>query len=302
MDLTRAMRVFVHVADAGSFAAAAERLNMSTGAVSRYITALEEHLGARLLQRTTRRLSLTESGRELQERALRILADLDETVAVVGQHVLNPCGHLRISAPVSFGMRKLAPILPEFCHHYPNITLDVDFSNRLVDLVNDGIDVALRMTDSPDPELVIRKITPICMVVCAAPAYLASHSAPKAPSDLVDHAILCFSPLWRSGHLVFRTGTEITHPIQLTPKILSNNGQLLAEMARQGLGVLVQPDFLAEEDFASGALVPLLKEWTCGQLGLYVVYPSRAHLPIKVRVFVDHIVEQFGRNSPHRST
>ncbi|CAI9411152.1 HTH-type transcriptional regulator DmlR [Pleomorphomonas sp. T1.2MG-36] len=300
MDLTKAMRVFVHVTDAGSFAAAAERLNTSTGAVSRYISALEEHLGARLLQRTTRRLSLTESGRELRERAQHILADLDETVAVVGQHVLNPCGHLRVSAPVSFGMRKLAPILPDFCRQYPNITLDLDFNNRVVDLVNDGIDVALRMTNSPGPELVARKITPIHMMVCAAPSYLADHPEPETPSDLSDHAILGFTPLWTSGHLVFRSGNEVTHPVQLTPKILSNNGELLVEMARKGLGALVQPDFLAEDDFSSGALVPLLKGWTCGELGLYVVYPSRAHLPIKVRVFVDHIVERLGRNSPDR--
>lgn len=295
MDLTKAMQTFVDVVDAGSFAAAAAKQDASSALVSRQISALEAHLGARLMQRTTRRLSLTEPGQALYERAKTILADIAETEAIVGQHALKPAGHLRVSAPVSFGVRKLAPVLPAFCRRYPDIALEIDFSDRVVDLVNDGIDVAVRIAKSPSPNLIARRIAPVDMLVCAAPDYLRRRGTPKMPQDLADHDTLGYAYLASGDSWVFSDDTGATVPVRIRPRAHANNGDVLGELARAGLGIVVQPDFLAADDIAAGALKPLLPGWSIGAFHLYAVYLSRKFLSPKVRVFVDHLAAALGR-------
>lgn len=297
MDLARAMRVFVEVVDTGRFSRAAEKLGTSKAEVSRQVSAMEERLGTRLVQRTTRRLALTELGREFYDRAQRILADIDEMETVVGQHSISPCGHLRISAPVSFGIRKLGPMLPEFCRRYPRISLEVDFSDRISDLVNDGVDVALRLAHRPAEALIARRIAPVRMLACAAPSYLAKYGELLQPADLASRAVLVHTNLWNAGMVGFVSADGATTSVRIAPRLLSNNGDLLAAMAREGVGVLIQPDFLAEQDFASGALVEVLPGWTCGEFGLYILYPSREHLPNKVRVFVDFVVKNLEKSA-----
>lgn len=291
MDVAKAMRIFVEVTDTGSFAAAAEKLDASSAQISRQISALEEHLGARLMQRTTRRLSLTEPGHMLYERARQILADLAETEAMVGQHALKPSGRLRVSAPVSFGIRKLAPLLPAFCRRYPDIELDIDFSDRVADLVDDGIDIAVRIARNPSPNLIARKIAPVSMIVCAAPAYLKRNGTPAVPQDLAAHTTLGYAYLASGDAWIFTDTNGTQAPVRLHPHVHANNGDVLGELARAGLGIVVQPDFLAADDIAAGRLNPLLPGWSIGEFHLYAVYLSRKFLSPKVRVFVDHLVE-----------
>ena len=211
MDLLKAMQVYVTVVETGSFVAAADRLDTSNAAISRHISALEEHLGARLLNRTTRRLSMTDAGQDFHGRAQQILADVLEAEAITGAKAINPKGLLRISAPLSFGISRLGQWLPGFLARYPDLRLDIDLSDRLVDLATDGIDVAVRIARAPaSTNVVSRRIAPIGMNICASPAYLARMGCPASPSDLADHQTLSFSYLATGDawNLVHRDGTR----------------------------------------------------------------------------------------------
>ncbi|WP_176086762.1 LysR family transcriptional regulator [Martelella sp. HB161492] len=297
MDLFRAVQVFVTVVDSGSFVAAAALLDTSNAAISRQVAALESHFGVRLLHRTTRRLSLSEPGQALYQRGQQILHDVAEMEAVVGQHTAMPSGVLRISAPLSFGIHTLSRLLPEFHARYPKLRLDIDLTDRVVDLAHDGLDIALRIARAPSQNLIARKIAPIQMIICASPSYLVKHGEPATPQALSDHEVLSYSYLSSGDNWVLLNAAGAETTVRVSPSIHATNGDLLRELALAGGGIIVQPDFILADDIASGMLVPLLQDWRMGDFSLYAVYLSRKFLSVKVRVFIDYLTETIGRSS-----
>ena len=285
------MQAYVAVVDAGSLVDAAEQLGASNAAVSRYLAALEEHLGARLLNRTTRRLSMTSAGQDFYNRAQTILADIAEAETVAGATTSSPSGLLRISAPLSLGIGKLSQVLPGFLQSYPDLRMDIDLSDRVVDLVNDGIDVAVRIAREPATTNVIaRKILPVRMIVCASPAYLKKYGRPQAPDDLRDHVTLNYSYLSSgdSWTLTHSDGREAV--IRIKPRLHATNGDILRDIAIAGQGIIMQPDFIVADAIASGKLKAILDGWSIEGYHLYAVYLSRKFLSAKVRAFIDYLI------------
>jgi DNA-binding transcriptional LysR family regulator len=292
MDMLNAMRVYVAVVESGSLVGASDGLNTSNAAVSRHIAALEAHLGARLLNRTTRRLSMTDAGQDFFARAHQILADVAEAEALAGESAVRPAGLLRISAPLSFGILRMSQWLPGFIARYPDLKLDVDLTDRVVDLANDGIDVAVRIARQPaSTNVIARRIAPIPVVACAAPTYLARRGCPQVPEDLAAHDTLSFSYLSTGDNWTFRDAAGRETTIRIRPQVHATNGDILCELAVRGLGVIYQPSFIVERHIVSGALDPVLTGWTTGGLNLYALYLSRKFLSAKVRVFIDYLSE-----------
>jgi DNA-binding transcriptional LysR family regulator len=293
LDFIHAAQVFVRVADAGSFIRAAEQLDASNAAVTRQVAALEKHLGARLLHRTTRRISLTSSGEAFLEKARQILAYVAEAESLAGERRAQPAGTLRLSAPLSFGMAHLSRLLPAFRARYPKLRLDIDLSDRVVDLVADGVDVALRITRQPSENLVARRIAPVRLALCAAPLYLDRRGAPKHPSELAQHDTLSYSYLSAGDTWQFSRAGE-TVAVRIDPAVHATNGELLRELALAGGGIILQPSFIVGSDLMRGTLAPVLPEWKMHELALYAVYLSARHLSPKVRAFIDYLVESIG--------
>lgn len=298
MDLAHAMKVLVKVVDAGSFARAAEALDTSTAAVSRQIGALEAHLGARLLNRTTRRLSLTDAGAEFCERSRAILDEIAEAEAAAGQQSLQPVGLLRITAPLSFGVTQLSRLLPGFRTRHPQLRLDIDLTDRRVDLANEGVDVGLRIAHELSDTLVARRIAPVSMVVCASPVYLKRRGVPRTPAELAQHETLGFSYLWSGDDWSFTDVRGEVTRVRVQPGVHATNGDLLRELALAGGGIVLQPSFIVGAELARGTLVPLLTDYRTLDLNLYAVYLSRRQLSSKVRVFIDYLVEAIGERPP----
>jgi DNA-binding transcriptional LysR family regulator len=295
MDRLAAIQVFSQVVESGSFAKAAERLGLSTSAASRQVADLESHLQTRLLNRTTRRVSLTESGRGFYERSVQLLGDLQEAEQEASRAAVEPRGTLRITTSVNFGVRHVAPAIAEFVGRHRAVRFDVSLSDRVVDLVEEGFDLAIRIgTPGPD-NLVARKLGETRLVPCAAPAYLEQHGAPQAPEELARHNCFTYeyvSPrnLWRFRD---RSGAERT--VRVAGNLHSNNGDLLAEAAARGAGIVFEPAFIVGPDVRAGRLVPLLQDFEPPPVPIYAVYPSRKHLSAKVRQFVDFLVSRFGQ-------
>lgn len=294
MDVIHGMRVLVKVVDLGSFARAAEALDTSTAAVSRQVAALEAHLGTRLLNRSTRRLSLTDAGADFCERSRAILVDVAEAEALAGLQSTQPVGLLRVTAPLSFGVRHLSRLLPAFRRRYPQLKLDLDLTDRVVDLVNEGVDVALRIAQQLSGNLIARRLAPVGMVVCASPAYLKRRGTPRSPAELNRHETLSFSYLWAGDDWSFTDAQGEVTQVRVQPSVHATNGDVLRELAVAGEGIVLQPTFIVGEELARGALVPLLTEWKTFELNLYAVYLSRRNLSLKVRAFVDYLVESTG--------
>jgi DNA-binding transcriptional LysR family regulator len=299
MDTLAAMRMFARVVEAGSFVRAAERQGVSTTAASRLIADLEAHLGARLLHRTTRRLHPTDAGRAYYERCAQILDEIDEAEADVRDETARPTGILRINAPFSFGIQHLGPLLPAYRAAYPEVDLDVSLSDRVVELVEEGFDLAIRISGQLPPTLVVRRLAPVHLVACAAPSYLARHGTPTTPTDLLQHNCLLYAYAsdgadWRFDHI--DSGEPIT--VRVSGNLRANNGDLLHTAAVAGEGVIRQPTFLLGDDLRSGALVPLLPDYSLPSLAVYAVYPTRRHLSAKVRTFVDFLASRWGDVPP----
>lgn len=294
MDRLAAIEAFVAVAECGSFSQAAERLHASKSVVSRQIGALEAELGARLLHRTTRALTLTEAGRSYLERATRILADLAEANASVGQLQAAPRGRLRVNAPMSFGFLHLAPALPDFLARYPDVAVELTMNDRFVDLVDEGFDVAVRIGKLDDSSLVARKLAPMRRTVCAAPAYLEERGTPTSPDDLKAHECLCYTYLGLSQEWRFVRPDGRPWPVEVHGRLHANNGDALRAAALRGFGIAVLPSFLVGGDVRSGALVSLLGPFLPQDSAVYAVYPHARHLSPKVRAFIDFVAERFG--------
>jgi DNA-binding transcriptional LysR family regulator len=293
MDRFRAMQVFARVVEQGSFAKAAERIGISTSACSRHVAELEAHLDARLLNRTTRRLSLTESGQAFYERCVQLLADLEEAESAASASAARPRGTLKLSCGISFGVRHVARLVGAFVARHPEVRFDVQLSDRFVDLVEEGFDLAIRIGESPTQNLIARKLGETRLVPCAAPIYLREHGAPETPADLARHACLTYEYLalrdtWR---FIDRAGVE--HAIRVAGPVHANNGDLLVATAVEGIGISMEPDFIVAADLAAGRLVQVLADYAPAPTSIYAVYPSRRHLSAKVRTFVDFLAERF---------
>jgi DNA-binding transcriptional LysR family regulator len=292
MDMLKAMEVFVAVVENGSLVSASVKLDTSNAAVSRQLAALEEHLGVRLLNRTTRRVSLTDAGTDFFNRAQQILTDVAEAEGHAGQSNVSPKGVLRVSAPLSFGISRLGHWLPEFIRRYPDLQLDLDLTDRVVDLATDGFDVAVRIARHPaSTNVVMRKIAPVCMVTCAAPAYLERKGRPEIPDDLSHHTTMAFSYLSSGDAWEFSDSSGRAAFVRIRPHVHATNGELLRELAIAGLGIVVEPTFIVGKSIQDGLLVPILEDWTIGGYHLYALYLTRKFLPAKVRVFIDFLAE-----------
>jgi DNA-binding transcriptional LysR family regulator len=292
-DTLAGMRVFTAVVDAGSFAKAAEKLDLSRGMTSRYVAQVEAHLGVRLLNRTTRRLSLTESGADYYQRATQVLALVEEAERAASREAVEPRGTLRVNTSVAFGARHMGAAISDYLRRYPQVKVDLTLNDRVVDLVEEGFDVAVRIARRIDPGLVARRIARARMVACASPAYLRQSGMPKSPADLREHNCLTYAYAGVQNEWHFTRGRR-EQTVQVAGNLHANNGDILSLAAAEGAGVTVQPTFLAHELLRAKRLVRILEGWEADELGIFAVYPSRRFLPPKVRSFIDFMAERFG--------
>jgi DNA-binding transcriptional LysR family regulator len=293
MDRLRAYEMFAAVAAKGSFTRAAETLDTSPANVTRYVQELEAYLGVRLLNRTSRRLSLTESGQALHERVRSILDDAAEAEAEVTAASLSPRGRLRINAPLSFGFLQLASLWPQFLARYPDIELEVDLIDRVVDLVEEGYDLAIRISRRGSQAVVGRKLASSRNIVCAAPDYIVRHGMPLSPADLTTHACIGYTLAQDAEVWNLQDADGRPHAVRINAVMRSNNGDTCRAAALAGLGVIWQPTFLVGEDLRAGRLVPVLPGYRMPEIDVLAVYPSRRHLSAKVRVMVEFLTEAF---------
>lgn len=287
------LNVFVRIVEAGSISKAAEQLGVAKSGVSRRLAALEDRLGTPLITRTTRRLSLTGTGREYYERALKLTSDAAELDAMAMDEGVSLTGLLRIAAPLSFGVSHLSPAIDEFIRQHPGLTIDVDFSDHKVDLVEQGMDLAIRIGELEDSSLQARRICPINLGLCASPAYLEQHGVPQSPEDLANHRVLGYKP--GGGPAIRlaseRAGQQLVHP---PLRLVANNGDFLRDMAVAGHGIVVLPTFIAWQALAAGDLVKILEMHKPPALSAWAVYPRTRYLSLRARRFIDFVVERFG--------
>ncbi|KAF1029166.1 MAG: HTH-type transcriptional regulator DmlR [Burkholderia plantarii] len=296
MDHLQSMRVFVKVADLGSFARAASAMDISNAVATRHVADLESRLGTRLLNRTTRSLSLTESGQVYLERARQILDELEDVEQMVVARNHEPVGTLRIVAPVVFGLHNLAPVLQTYTQRYPKVIPDLTLVDRQVDLVEEGFDVGVVIArQMRSASIVTRRLTTGCMTVCATPAYLEKHGVPTHPEQLMEHPSLSLPSEYWGDERVF-TGPDGEVRVRPTNVVVANNTEMLRQFALLGMGVAMLPSYLIGSDTARGKLVRLLPDYQLPQVEINVAYPSRRHLPAKVRTFIDHLVEYFSQS------
>ncbi len=293
MDRFADMQMFVRVVEAGSISGAADRLEVAKSAVSRRLAELESRLGVQLLHRTTRRLSLTDSGRAFHERAQRILADLEEAEAAISQAHTALKGRLRVALPLSFGLLHLAAPIQEFMALHPEVDFDLDFNDRQIDLMQEGFDLAIRIAQLPDSSLIARRLAPIRHCLGASPLYLQQHGIPLKPEDLTRHVCLAYSNLANPGLWQYRTADGTPGNVQVPVKLKANNGDFLYQAALAGQGLILHPTFYLRDALLSGALVPLLSDIDWPQLNAYAVYPPTRHLSSRVRALVDFLALRF---------
>ena len=291
MDRILQMQTFVAVVDAGSFVGAADRLDLSRAAASRYVAELESRLGVRLLHRTTRRLSLTQEGSTFLARCRTLLADIEEAESELNTHVREAVGLLRVNAPVSFGISHLAPLWPDFLGLHPRLRLDVTLADRLVDLVEEAYDLAIRISSLENSSLIGRRLATTRIVMCASPAYLERRGIPETPEDLEDHEVIGYS-YWSTGDEWQLDGPRGKVVVRTRPRLQANNGDTCRIAAIAGRGIILQPTFLVGQDLAAGALVQLLPEYKPMELGIYAVYPTRRFVAPKVRALMDFLAER----------
>ena len=295
MDRLTSLTAFVRVVDSGGFSAAGRRLNMSTTMVSNHVQALEDRLGARLLNRTTRKVSLTEVGKAYYDRATQILADLEQADDIASATQSTPRGTLRIYSATHI-VQFIAPVVAEFLSQYPEVKVDLVIGERSIDLIDEGVDLAIRLTPPPDSSLIVRGLATWRHVLCCSPAYLEGHGPLQQLSELADrncfrHALYPYEDGW---HFVDRKG--VAAAVRVSGNLTSNSGETLRTAALQGVGILLAPGFLIADDLDSGRLVRLLPEYRPVEFSMNAVYPHRHHLSAKVRIFIDllahHSTEQ----------
>ena len=294
MDKFREMQAFVAVAESGSFVNAADVLETSKAAVSRYIAQLEERLGVRLMQRTTRRQSLTDEGNAFLAHCKEMLALILDAEEEIQNKRKHPTGLVRISAPLTFGILHLAPLWGKFTAMYPQVRLEISLSDRVVDLVDEGFDLAVRVARLPSSTLISRKLASTSLVVCASPKYLRGKVKPKHPNDLKNHSVISYSYLATGDEWVFNAPDDSGEiRVKTQPKIRTNNGDTCRSAALAHQGIILQPTFIVRPDLQRGDLVALLPQFKSIELGIYAVYPSRKLVSPRIRAMVDFLVKEF---------
>ncbi len=296
MDRFEEMRVFVAVVDAGSFVGASDALDMSKAAVSRYVAELESRLGVRLLHRTTRKLSLTPEGEVFHTRCRELLGGVEEAEAEITSRSGEASGLLRLNVPFSFGLLHLAPLWVEFMALHPKVTLDVTLADRVVDLVEEGFDMAVRIARLSNSSLVSRQLTSTRMVLCASPAYLRARGRPSHPSELAHHDVLAYNLLSTGDQWEFAGppgGSEGKVSVKVTPRMRTNSGDTCRVAALRHQGVVLQPSFMVGPDLLAGTLVEVMPAWRSIELGVFAVYPSRNFFSPKVRLLIEFLVNAF---------
>ncbi|MDA8391080.1 MAG: LysR family transcriptional regulator [Gammaproteobacteria bacterium] len=287
------MRSFVGVVEAGSFVGGAEAIGLSKQAVSRHIAELERRLGVRLLHRTTRRLSLTEDGQTFFARARELIDEIDRLEAEVSSGSAEPTGLLRINAPLTFGILHLAPLWGRFAKLYPKVSLEVDLSDRLVDLIEEGYDVAVRISGLPNSTLISRKLATTRLLLCASPGYLKKNGHPATPGELKRHPMISYAYLTTGEEWAFTNPDGAPLRVRTNSRLHTNNGDTCRAAALDDQGVVFLPDFLVADDIRQGRLVELMPDFKGPEIGIYAVYPSRQYLPVKTRRLVDYLVSAF---------
>lgn len=282
------LKVFVAVVTAGGFTAGANSLEMTVTATSRRIKALEQRLGIRLLNRTTRQVSLTEAGQVYYDQARLLLADLRATEAQLSQLRSEPVGQIRATAPVSIGAKRLAPLISRFIQQHSRLQVQLQLDDRFIDIVAEGFDVALRIGYPQDSSLIMRSLIPIPRYVCASPDYLARHGRPEQPIDLIRHDCLHYNNVSVRDEWTFNgdNGLEV---VEVQGTFCSNNGDALCMAAAEGLGVVLLPDFLVEEQLRTHRLERLLEGFEPPPFELFALYPSRQFVPRKIQLFLDYL-------------
>lgn len=300
MDRLSAIEVFAAVVEEEGFTAAARQLDVSKSYVSKQISRLEDRLGVRLLNRTTRHVSTTGEGRAFYERCAQILDDLEEAERALTQAHSEPVGTLRMTAPMSFGNKYLAPAVGDFMCEHPDIKIDIHFSDRLVDIVEEGYDLAVRVGQLQDSSLIVRRVAPTTGYVVGSPAYLNKFGHPRSPEELAEHRCLLYTYLRTGATWKLHDGGGREVAVEVDGPMRANNGQALLEAARSGLGLVLTPDFIAAGALRSGVLERTLPDWHGDTGAVWALYPHRRHLSAKVRVFVDFLTERFSEDPPWR--
>jgi DNA-binding transcriptional LysR family regulator len=297
MDRLLQLEVFSRTAELGSLSKAADTLRMSNAAASRHLSALEERLAVRLIERNTRRQWLTEAGQELLQRCSTLLNELAEAEDAVSDRALSPKGMLRVTSSLSFAMIYMAPMLPAFRKLYPKLDVQIIAANRYPDFIEAGIDVAIRTREQePDSNIIIRRIGQMRRVLAAAPSYLAARGIPEHPADLARHDMLVYN-LANDPYSLRLSQGSATQTVRIAPTLDSNDGQIICGAARAGLGILIQPLYIVQSDIAAGRLVPVLTDWELPLLTMNVAYQNRVRLPAKIRVFSDFLVDHIRAQS-----
>ncbi|MFP3602523.1 LysR family transcriptional regulator [Paraburkholderia sp. SIMBA_053] len=293
MDKFVSMEIFVAVVEAGSLTAAAERFEISSAMVGKHIRSLEARLGTRLLTRTTRRQSLTEIGRQYYEQCRRILADVKDAESLAESMAAAPRGVLKVTVPLTYGVEIFSPAMTDYLSEWPEVTLELDLSNRMTDLVEEGFDAAVRIGQLQDSSFVARPLKPYRMRACASPAYLARAGIPRTPADLADHECLGFLHWGREG--AWRLGGESAAENSLRAgRFRANNGQALKVAALRGFGLVLQPEALLAREIASGELVSVLEEHLPEGAPVHLVYPRDRRATPKLTSFIEFVIERFG--------
>jgi DNA-binding transcriptional LysR family regulator len=297
MDKLTSLKAFTRVVQQGSFAAAARELRLSRSAVSKYVIELEQELGVQLLARTTRSVTPTENGQAYYERCQAILSDLEEADLAAARLQSQPRGLLRVNAPMSFGTLHLGRAVADFMEKYPELQIQLVLSDQQIDPVQEGFDVTLRIADLPSSSLIARKVAPARRVICAAPAYLKRRGTPRHPDELRHHDCLAYGHL-ATGNQWKLIGPDGDHWIRVPWTLCTNNAEVLRDAAVHGLGIALLPTFIAGADLQEGRLRTILSRYKAPEISLYAIYPETRHLSVKVRLFIDFLVERFG-GRPH---
>ena len=292
MDRLNAMTTFAQVVDSGSFSAAAERLGLSRAQVSKSVMQLESYPGTRLLNRTTRSIGLTDSGRLYYERCREILEEVAEAEECAREDNAEPRGVLTVGAPTTFGRLHLQPLLPEYLALHPGVQLSLSLADRFIDVVGEGFDVAVRIAELEDSSLIARRLAPCRRVLCAAPEYLRRRGTPRVPQDLAIHACLVYSNELRPATWTLH-GPAGVERVTVNGPVCADNGDLLCAAAEAGLGVTLLPTFVVGDGLRTGRLVQVLADYCPPDLSINAVYPSRRFLAARVRSFVDFLAEAF---------
>lgn len=293
MDRFEDLQAFVAVVEAGSFTAAADRLGIAKSAISRRVSALEERLGVQLLRRTTRRLNVTDTGQSFYEHSARILADLEEAESAVAQEHGELRGALRVALPLSFGIRHMCEPIAGFNRKHPRVTFDLDLNDRRIDLLQEGVDLAVRIGRLADSSLIARRLFDARTIVCASEKYLEQHGTPQTPYDLRTHDCLVYGNLAEPSVWVWNERNGSRDHVDVNVAMTATSGDFLCAAAIQGLGIVMQPTFIAGAAISSGDLVPILTDYEWPVSRAYAVYPPTRHLSYRVREFIDFLAGHF---------